>query len=55
MDRSRRIEALERIVNLYEARHAAEPDAGHDAKGAEWRGKVEELEAATQPTTQAAD
>ena len=34
-DRQR--EALERIVNLYESWHAAEPDAGHDVKAAEWR------------------
>ena len=48
-------EALERIVNLYEARHAAEPDAGHDAKVAEWREKLDELEATTQPTTRAGE
>ncbi len=38
----RKAEALERIVNLYEAWHAAEPDEGYDAKAAEWRAKVEE-------------
>ena len=43
-------EALERIVNLYEARHAAEPDAGHDAAVAEWRARLEA--ASSQPTTQ---
>ena len=47
--------ALERIVNLYEARHAAEPDAGHDAKAAEWRAKLESFEATSQPTTRPAE
>ena len=36
----RKREALERIVNLYEAWHAAEPDAGYDAQAAEWRAKL---------------
>ena len=35
-------EALERIVNLYQARHAAQRHAGHDAKAAAWRAKLEE-------------
>ena len=38
----RKREALERIVKLYEAWHAAEPDSGHDADAAEWRGQLEE-------------
>ena len=48
----RQREALERIVNFYEARHAAESDAGHDAQAAEWRAK---LEATSQPTAQTAE
>ncbi len=36
----RRGEALERIVKLYEAWHAAEPDAGYDAQAAAWRAKL---------------
>ena len=35
-------EALERIVQLYHAWHAAEPDAGHDARGASWRAELEQ-------------
>ena len=35
-------EALQRIVKLYDARHAAEPDKGYDAKAAEWRAKLPE-------------
>ncbi len=31
------------MVELYDAWHAAEPDAGHDAKAAEWRSKLDEL------------
>ncbi len=30
----------EAFVDLYEAWHAAEPDAGYDAKAAEWRAKL---------------
>ena len=33
-------EAIQRVVDLYEAWHAAEPDAGHDAKADEWRAKL---------------
>jgi serine/threonine protein kinase/tetratricopeptide (TPR) repeat protein len=36
-------QALERVVKLYESWHAAEPDAGHDVRAAEWRAKLEEL------------
>ena len=36
----RKGQALERIVKLYDAWHAAEPDQGHDAKAAEWRAKL---------------
>ena len=37
-------EALERIVALSDAWNAAEPDKGYDAKAAEWREKLAELE-----------
>jgi hypothetical protein len=36
-------QALERVVKLYELWHAAEPDAGHDARAAEWRAELENL------------
>ena len=36
-------QALERVVKLYEFWHAAEPDAGHDARAAEWRAELENL------------
>ena len=59
----RKREALERIVNLYEAWHAAEPDDegdhGRDAhatkadthatKAAEWRAKLNGMDPTTQP------
>ena len=37
----RKTEAIQRVVNLYEARHAAEPDAGYDAKAAECHRSLE--------------
>ena len=40
---SRTRSALERIVRLYDEWHAAEPDAGYEAKAAEWRTEVEKL------------
>ena len=33
-------EAIQRVVDLYEARHAAEPEQGYDAKADEWRAKL---------------
>jgi non-specific serine/threonine protein kinase/serine/threonine-protein kinase len=36
-------EAGERIVWLYETWHAAEPDAGHDVRAAEWRAELDNL------------
>jgi serine/threonine-protein kinase len=36
-------EAGERIPWLYETWHAAEPDAGHDVRAAEWRAKLYDL------------
>jgi serine/threonine protein kinase/tetratricopeptide (TPR) repeat protein len=44
-------EALERIVKLYDAWHAAEPDQGCDARAAEWRARLEEWRVSTQPAT----
>ena len=40
----------EAFVELYDARHAAEPDAGYDAKAAEWRAKLPQAEEAAAPT-----
>ena len=34
-------EAGQRVINLYEAWHKAEPGKGHDAKAAAWRAKLE--------------
>ena len=42
-------DALERIIQLYDAWNAAQPAQGHDQKAAEWRAK----RAAWQATTQA--
>ena len=36
----RKQQALERIIKLYEAWHAAEPDQGYAEKSAEWRAKL---------------
>jgi hypothetical protein len=36
-------EAIQRVVDLYTDWHEAEPEAGYDAKAAEWRAKLEEL------------
>jgi tetratricopeptide (TPR) repeat protein len=35
-------EARERVFHLYDAWHAAEPEAGHDADAAAWRMKMEQ-------------
>jgi len=40
---SRRQAALERIVKLYDAWHAVEPDVGHDANATKWRAELEKL------------
>ena len=39
---SRKHEAIERIVTLYETWHAAEPDKGYDTKAAVWQAKLPE-------------
>jgi tetratricopeptide (TPR) repeat protein len=38
--RNRVTESVARLVNFYSAWHAAEPDAGHDARAQEWRAKL---------------
>lgn len=43
--------ALEAMVKLYEAHHAAEPDKGYDTKAAEWRAKLSAWQVTTQPTS----
>jgi hypothetical protein len=51
---NRKREALERIVELYEAWDAAEAEKGYDAKAAEWRAKLAEFDRTTpQPTATA--
>jgi len=40
---------LKALVDLYEARDAAEPGKGYDAKAAEWRAKLAAWQATTQP------
>ena len=37
------------LVELYEARHAAEPGEGYDATAAEWRAKLVTLEEESEP------
>ena len=54
-EHERTIQCVQRLVRLYEARHATEPDAGYNAKAAQWRAKLEELEATSQPRTQVAE
>jgi hypothetical protein len=44
-----RANVLTALVDLNDARHAAEPGHGHDARAAEWRRKLEEWQASTQP------
>ena len=49
LDRER--EALERIVKLYDAWRAAEPDKGYDDRAAQWRAKLVEYRATKQPAS----
>ena len=37
-------DSLQQLVDLFESLHAAEPDAGHDIKAAEWQAKLIELD-----------
>jgi len=43
-----------RLVELYDAMHAAAPDRGYDGKADEWRARLAEWETTTQPATEAA-
>jgi hypothetical protein len=40
---------LQGLAELYDVWHAAEPDQGHDAKAAQWRTRLAEWQASTQP------
>jgi|CXWL01.1.fsa_nt_gi tetratricopeptide (TPR) repeat protein/tRNA A-37 threonylcarbamoyl transferase component Bud32 len=40
--------AVDALIKLYDARHAAEPGKGYDAKTAEWRAKLDALNTETQ-------
>ena len=40
--KSRLTEALQRLVNLYEAWHAGEPEQGHNAKAKQWQQTLDE-------------
>jgi tetratricopeptide (TPR) repeat protein/tRNA A-37 threonylcarbamoyl transferase component Bud32 len=42
------------LIDLYDAWDAAEPGRGHDQQAAEWRAKLAEWQASTQPATQPA-
>ncbi len=35
-------ESVQRIIDLYDAWHAADPEKGYDAKAAAWRAKLPE-------------
>lgn len=49
-DHQRTVKTIKRLIALYNAWHAAEPDKGYAAKASEWRAKlpqpVDETEAA---------
>jgi hypothetical protein len=47
----RTVKAIRSLAELYDARHAAEPNAGHEAKAAEWRTRRKAWRAITRPTT----
>ena len=49
----RRKDVLSGLVELYESWHAAEPGQGHDTKAAEWRARLAEWQASTQPAAPA--
>jgi serine/threonine protein kinase/tetratricopeptide (TPR) repeat protein len=44
-------DGIDLLITLYTAWHDAEPDKGHDAKAADWRAKLEQWQATTQPAT----
>jgi eukaryotic-like serine/threonine-protein kinase len=37
---NRKAEALQRVIELFDILHAAEPEAGHDATAEQWRSKI---------------
>lgn len=45
-----RADVLNGLVELYDAWHATEPNEGHDAKAAEWRSRIAELQSVTHPS-----
>ena len=45
---------VQNLAALYDLWHTAEPGEGYDAKAADWRAKLEELQASTRPATQPA-
>ena len=45
-----RADVLRCLVELYDARHAAEPEKGHDQQAAEWRARLAEAQTSTRPT-----
>jgi tetratricopeptide (TPR) repeat protein len=47
----RSTKVAEELVQLYDAWHAAEPSKGYDAKAAQWRAKLRQWQATTQPAT----
>ena len=47
----RTVTVTQSLADLYDAWHAAEPDQGYDQKAAEWRAKLTERQATTQPAT----
>ena len=50
----RKGEALQRIIDLYDAWGKAEPDKGHDAKAAEWQAKLPTTQPTSHPASQPA-
>jgi hypothetical protein len=44
-------EAIERIIELYDAWHSAEPNKGYDENAAEWRTKLVKWQTLTPPAT----
>ncbi len=51
-DHQETIDAVDLLIGLYDAWHAAEPDQGYGAKAAEWRAKLEVWQATPRPPTQ---
>jgi eukaryotic-like serine/threonine-protein kinase len=43
----RKAQALQRVIELFEALHAAEPDAGHDASAEQWRSRIAQKDSAS--------